>query len=168
MSTISNSTRHAVRTWVTALAFAFSAAGALALPATAHAERATIGPHLGINFDGDALLLGVESRIDLGNAGRSVIVQLNPSFSYYFFDNVDIFNFSLNVPFEFVIQDSVLRPFAAPGLGLFFGEGDSELKLNLIGGLLFHLDVVEPFVQIRAAVIDGSTVDLMGGALFRI
>jgi hypothetical protein len=134
----------------------------------AHAERATIGPHVGYNFDGEELLLGVESRIDLGNAGSSVIVQLNPSLSYYFFENVDVFNFSLNVPFEFVIQGSVLRPFVAPGLALFFGDFDEELRLNLIGGLLFKLGAVEPFVQLRAAVIDGDVVDLMGGLLIRL
>lgn len=135
---------------------------------TAHAERATIGPHLGWNFDWDDLLLGAESRIDLGNAGQSVIVQLNPSLSYYFIENVDVLNLSLNVPFEFVIGGSVLRPFVAPGLALFFGDFDEELKLNLIGGLLFKLDAVEPFVQLRAAVIDGEVVDLMGGLLIRI
>lgn len=140
----------------------------LASAPTAHAERATIGPHVGYNFDGEDLLLGVESRIDLGNAGRSVIVQLNPSLSYYFFENVDVFNLSLNVPFEFVIGGSVLRPFIAPGLALFFGDFGEDLRLNLIGGLLFKLDAVEPFVQLRAAVIDGDVVDLMGGLLIRI
>lgn len=135
---------------------------------TAHAERATIGPHVGYNFDGEVLLLGAESRIDLTQAGRSVIVQLDPSLSYYFFEDFSLFNFSLNVPFEFIVGDSVLRPFVAPGLALFFGDPDEELRLNLIGGLLFKLDAVEPFVQLRAAVIDGDVVDLMGGLLIRL
>ena len=150
------------------MALAVTCCVAWLAPATARAERATIGPHLGINFDADRLLLGGESRIDLGNAGPNVIVQLNPSLSYYFREHEHVFNLSLNVPFEFVVQGSVLRPFAAPGLALFFGDRDAHLRLNLIGGLLFHLEVVEPFVEIRAAVIDGSTVDLIGGALFRI
>jgi hypothetical protein len=164
MTTIATSP---ITRWALRGALAASCCALWLLPATAHAERATIGPHFGVNFDGDVVLIGVESRIDLGNAGRSVIVQLNPSFSYYAFDDA-LFNISLNVPFEFVIQDSVLRPFAAPGLAFFFGEHGHDLKLNLIGGLLFNLDGVEPFVQLRAAVIDGSFVDLMGGVLFRI
>jgi len=148
------------------LAFALGAATLAAAP-VAHAERATIGPHLGVNFDVDDLLIGAEARIDVATLGRNVIVQLNPSFSYYFVDNYDLLNISFNVPFEFVIENSVLRPFVAPGLGLFTGD-HTDLKLNMLGGMLFRLDAIDPFVQLRVAFIDGSTVDLMGGVLFRL
>ena len=156
------------RSLLLACAAGATAVTLLASPSIAHAERATIGPHLGVNFDVDDLLLGGESRIDVATLGTSVIVQLNPSFSYYFVDNYTLFNISFNVPFEFVIEGSKLRPFTAPGLGLFAGDGGSDLKLNVLGGLLFRLDAVDPFVQLRIAFIDGSTVDLMGGVLFRL
>jgi hypothetical protein len=140
--------------------------------AAAHAERNTLGPHFGVNFDGqDPLFLGVEGRFDLGTIGSSAIVQLNPSFSYYFTDGYDMLNFSLNVPFEFVISGSVVRPLAAPGLGIWhFNNGNShtDLTLNLIGGVLFALDPVEPFVQLRVSIGDGSSAELMGGVLFRL
>jgi hypothetical protein len=149
-----------------------AAAAVLVLCCTSTAEaRATLGPHLGVNFDFDDPFIGLEGRFDVANVGSSAVLQLNPSFSYYFTDNIDVFNFSFNLPFEFQINDSVLRPFAAPGLGVWhFSNGDShtELTLNLIGGLLFYLDVVEPYVQLRVYVGDGSGAELMGGILFRL
>lgn len=138
----------------------------------AHAERNTLGPHLGVNFDVDDAFLGLEGRFDVGNLGRSAIVQLNPSFSYYFIEGGDLFNFSFNVPFEFQIDGSVLRPMVAPGLGIWHWSGndhsDTDLSLNLIAGLLFALGVVEPFVQLKIAIGDGSSAELMGGVLFRL
>jgi hypothetical protein len=115
--------------------------------------------------------LGVESRIDLTRVGSSVILQLNPSFSYYFVDNIDLFNLSLNLPFEFVIGGSKLRPFVAPGFGLYHfsnGGSDTEAALMLLAGLLFRLGVVDPFIQLRVAIADESWADLMGGVLFEL
>jgi hypothetical protein len=146
-------------------------AGALLSAAPVRADRATLGPHFGVNFDFDDAFLGLEGRIDIADLGSSVILQINPSFSYYFTDNIDVFNFSLNFPFEFKIDDSVLRPMVAPGIGIWHfsnGNSETELALNLIGGLLFYLDVVEPFVQLRVYVGDGSGAELMGGVLFRL
>jgi hypothetical protein len=137
----------------------------------AHAERATIGPHLGFNLDFDDPFLGVESRIDLTNVGSSVILQLNPSFSYYFVDNVDLFNFCVNMPFEFVIGGSKLRPFAAPGFGLLHwsnGGSHTDAALMLLAGLLFRLGAVDPYVQLRVAIGDDTLADLMGGVLFAL
>ena len=109
----------------------------------------------------------IEGRFDLGDIGSSAIVQLNPSFSYYFSEGDDLLNFSLNVPFEFLIAGSVVRPLAAPGIAIWHRD-DADVALNLIGGVLFALDPVEPFVQLRVSIGDGSTVDLMGGVLFRL
>ena len=139
--------------------------------APAHAERNTLGPHFGINFDSDDPFLGIEGRFDLGTAGRSVIIQLNPSFSFYFVEDANLFDFSLNVPFEFQISDSVLRPMVAPGIAIRHwsnGGSDTDLKLNVLGGLVFVLAPVEPFVQLRIGIGDGSYVELMGGILFRL
>jgi hypothetical protein len=153
-----------------ALALAFGLACAC-FANVAHAERATLGPHLGFNLDFDDPFLGVESRIDLTSVGSSVILQLNPSFSYYFVDNIDLFNFSLNLPFEFVIGGSKLRPFVAPGFGLYHfsnGGSNTEAALMLLAGLLFRLGVVDPFIQLRVAIADESWADLMGGVLFEL
>ena len=158
-----------MRTAAFALVLALCCAG---FAGTAQAERATIGPHLGFNLDLDDPFLGIESRIDLTNISSNVILQLNPSFSYYFTDNIDLFNFALNLPFEFLIDDSVLRPFAAPGLALVHvsagGGSDTDAQLVLLAGLLFRLGVVDPYFQIRVLIGDGSSAELMGGVLFAL
>ncbi|MFI5307993.1 MAG: hypothetical protein ACHQ53_11600 [Polyangiales bacterium] len=144
----------------------------LAFASPAHAERNTLGPHLGFSFDSNDVFLGAEGRFDVAEIDQSVIVQLNPSFSLYFVHNVNVFNFSFNVPFEFKIHDSVLRPFAAPGLGIyaFTGRGgEARVRLNLIGGLLFKLrPPLEPYVQIRLVAGGGIAAELMTGLLFRL
>jgi len=139
----------------------------------AHAKapsRISLGPHVGMNFDRTDAFLGIESRIDLAQLGTMAILQLNPSASYYFADDVDLLNFSLNLPFEFVIRDSVLRPLAGAGIGMYYldyGPGtDTDFALNLLGGFAFDLRDVEPFVQLRAAIGDGSVAELMAGILF--
>jgi hypothetical protein len=148
------------------------ALGAALLPLTAaRAERSTLGPHVGFNFDVDDPFIGFEGRFDVGDIGTTAIVQINPSVSYYFTDYIDLLNFSLNVPFEFKVRGSVLRPFVAPGLGIWHrnnGRSDTDLALNLIGGLLFDVDAVEPFVQLRVSIGDGSTAELMGGLLIQL
>ena len=152
-----------------ALCLTFACFGCVCFVGVAHAERASIGPHLGYNLDIDDPLLGVESRIDLTNVGSSVILQLNPSFSYYFTDNIDLFNVAVNLPFEFVIGGSKLRPFVAPGIGFIHvsnGGSDTDAALILLAGLLFRLGVVDPFIQLRVMINDGSSADLMGGVLF--
>jgi hypothetical protein len=150
------------------------ATGVLLLPLlcapSARAERNTLGPHLGYNFDGDVPFVGAEGRFDVANIGSSAIVQLNPSISLYIHHEVT-FNFAFNVPFEFQIHDSVLRPFAAPGIGIYHStnrNSGTDVRLNLIGGLLFHLQALEPFVQLRFVLGGGVAAELMAGLLFRL
>jgi hypothetical protein len=145
-----------------------------AVATPARAERNTLGPHLGINFDYDDPFIGIEGRIDLTKLSRNLILQLNPSFSLYFLDgDAGLFNISVNVPFEFQVNETV-RPFFAPGLGIWHWEwddgdrDDTEVMLNLIVGMLFVLPPVEPFFQFRIAVGDGSFAELMFGILFRL
>ena len=66
-------------------------------------------------------------------------------------------------PFIFHIDNSIVEPFLAPGLGLAF-YGDTSLKLNLIGGTFFETNsTVRPFVALAIRLIDGTYVDLLGG-----
>jgi hypothetical protein len=154
-------------------AFLNAAVLAWAVATPAQAERNTLGPHLGVNFDYDDPFIGVEGRIDLTRLNPNLILQLNPSFSFYFLDGpADLFNISVNVPFEFRANETI-RPFFAPGIGIWHwdwdgDDGDTELMLNLIAGVLFIVPPVEPFVQLRVAVGDSSFAELMGGVLFRL
>jgi hypothetical protein len=141
--------------------------------------RAAIGPHLGLNFDGEDAYLGFQGRVGVAEITPTVLLQLYPSASYYFAgDPLTVLNFSFDVPFEFVIRDSALRPYAAPGLGLWYvnwdrpvrDDSDIDLTLNLLGGLLFALDGVEPFFELRLLVGGGYAgnvgAELRGGVVF--
>lgn len=156
------------------LSFLSAALITCAVAAPVQAERTTLGPHLGINFDYDDPFIGIESRIDLTRLNPNLILQLNPSFSLYFLDGpADLFNISVNVPFEFQVNETV-RPFVAPGIGIWHWDwdrddgDDTEVMLNLIVGILFIVPPVEPFFQFRIAVGDASFAELMGGVLFRL
>lgn len=137
--------------------------------------RSSIGPHLGVNFDGDDVYLGLQGRVGVAEITSSVLLQLYPSASYYFTDNnVTVLNFSFDVPFEFVIENSMLRPYAAPGLGIWYvhwdtpvrSNSDIDLSLNLLGGLLFALGSVEPFFELRIIIDHGADAELRGGVVF--
>ena len=142
--------------------------------------RSSIGPHLGLNFDAEDAYLGLQGRVGVVEITPTVLLQLYPNASYYFTGDPGptVINFSFDVPFEFVIRNSVLRPYAAPGLGIWYLHWDTrvgddtglDLTLNLLGGLLFALQGVEPFVELRLIVGGGYGNDLdaelRGGVVF--
>ena len=156
---------------VVATLFVLLASGALASSAEAQKRDAALGPHLGINFDGDNVLVGGHGRFDVANVTPEVVLQIYPNLSYYFSrGDWDVFNLSCDVPFEFVINNSSLRPYAAPGLALFWSTGpgndDIDLGLDLIGGLLFELGSVEPWFELRVIISGGASAELRGGVQF--
>jgi hypothetical protein len=125
---------------------------------------------MGINFDWDEVFIGGELRTDVAELSPTVQLQLNPSLSLAFPGRGVIFDMSFNVPFQFYVRDSVLRPFTGPGLALVdhTGGGHADLFLNLIGGLLFDLGNVDPFLQLKVMIPHHAAVELMGGVLFRL
>ncbi|HEX7478076.1 MAG TPA: hypothetical protein VF331_09740 [Polyangiales bacterium] len=140
-------------------------------PRSAAAE-ASLGPHLGVNFDWGELFLGGEARVDLADLSPEVKLQLDPYLSLALFGHGSAIDLGCNVPFQFMIHDSSVRPFAAPGLAIIHYSGghasDTQLYLNMIGGVLFDLGSVDPFVQLKVMVPHGSMAELMGGVLFKL
>ena len=47
------------------------------------------------------------------------------------------------------------------------GSGKTTL-LNLIGGLLFALEAIKPFIELRIILGHGSGFELLGGLLFNL
>src|SRR5262245_17080504 len=122
-------------------------AGLVAFSHAAEARAVLLGPRLSLDIDDDFdddsdIALGAELRIELATIGRNVGMQLRPSFDFYFIDNVDLFNLSLDFLFVFNVSSSV-EPYAGAGLGIFFwdpdgpGDGGSEAGLDLVGGVKF-------------------------------
>ena len=154
------------------LSIVLAGLGSMVVPETAHAD-ATLGLHLGVNFDVDDPLLGAESRIDLTKLGGVASLQIAPSFSYYFTDNIDLWNLALAFPFEFKVHGTMLRPYVGPGLAIVFWEfgaaDDTDLMFVIEGGLSFALPVVVPYVGFRALLGgDRDGAELLFGVLFRL
>lgn len=157
-------------TAVRALFLAIFAAGlGLAFAPVAKAESLAIGPHLGINLDHGNLHIGGDLLIPIVQLSPSVRLGIWPSFAHVFIeDGHDVELLGCDFPFIFHIDNSIVEPFLAPGLGLAF-YGDTSLKLNLIGGTFFEThSTVRPFVALAIRLIDGTYVDLLGGVLFEL
>jgi hypothetical protein len=156
-----------------ALAVLAAAVALLAAPHAAQAE-ASIGPHAGLNFDWEEVVIGGEARVDMAQLSGNITLQLDPAVTFAFPGSGVAMDFSLNMPFVFVIRDSVLRPFSGPGLALIHYTGGSggtsvtDLYFNILAGLLFDLGTVDPFVQLKVMVPHGSMAELIGGVLFTL
>jgi hypothetical protein len=128
-----------------------------------------LGPHGGVNLDSGSIHLGVDFVAEIAELSPSVKLAVWPSYAHVFIDGGrDVELFGCDFPFVFAIRDSVVTPFAGPGLGLAF-YGDTSLKVNVIGGLFFETGgPVRPFVELALRFVDGTFVDLLGGVLFEL
>jgi hypothetical protein len=126
------------------------------------------GGHFGINLDEGDPMLGADFLVDLVDISSHVRMSIWPAYTHVFIeDQLDVNLLEVNVPFQFIVGTPIVRPYAAPGLGLSFSDGTS-LKLNLIGGCFFHVnDRFEPFTQLAVRLIQGTYVDLIAGVMVR-
>lgn len=113
-------------------------------------------------------MLGADLLVELSELSPKVRMGVWPRYTHVFIEHgTDVNLLEADVPFFFDVSTDVVTPYAAPGLALSFAGG-STLKLNLIGGCLFHVnDVIEPFSQLSVRLINGTYVDLIGGVLIR-
>lgn len=139
-----------------------------ASPSGARADVA-LGGHFGVNLDAGHPMLGADVRADLVDISSRVRLDIWGAYTHVFIEDWrDVNILEVDFPFLFRVNTDVVTPYAAPGLGISF-SGDTTLKLNMIGGVLFHVGSrFEPFAQIAIRVINGTYVDLIGGLLVRL
>jgi hypothetical protein len=127
------------------------------------------GGHLGLNLDQGDIHIGADLVFPLADVSPNVRLSLWPSFAHVFRDHAhDVELFGLDLPFEFLIDHSVVTPFVAPGLGLAIYE-EVSLKLNVIGGVFVNTNgPVRPFAELALRFINGTFVDLLVGVLFAV
>jgi hypothetical protein len=140
----------------------------LLLPAAVRAQ-VSIGPHAGVNLDVGSVHLGADVIVEISQLSETVTLGVWPSYAHVFIDGGhDVELFGVDFPFMFAIDDSIITPFAAPGLGLAF-YGDTSLKVNLIGGLFLEAGGgVRPFTELAIRLVDGTFVDLLVGVVFEL
>jgi hypothetical protein len=141
----------------------------LSLSPAAASAQVDLGAHAGINLDEGNPHLGVDVVIEVAQLSPNVTLGVWPSYAHVFIENGhDVELLGCDFPFEFKIDDSIITPFAAPGLGLAF-YGDESLKLNLIGGMFLEAGGgVRPFADLAIRLINGTFVDLLFGVVFEL
>jgi hypothetical protein len=145
-------------------------AGAQRRPAARRAAAATprsprLGPHIGYNFDAEAVLLGAQATFPL-----SPRFDLYPTFDVFLVDAGSAW--ALNV-------DARYRPPTRYGL-LYVGGGvqylrqsvggfsGSDTGLNLLGGIEGRPRRTTPFAELRLTLGDNSRFQIAGGVSFRL
>lgn len=103
----------------------------------------------------------------LAQLSPNVRLSVWPSAALVLNDGADGALFGADLPFEFEIANSIIKPFVGPGLavGVF---GEAFLKLNVVGGLFIDAGSVRPFAEFALRFIDGTYVDLLLGAVFEL
>lgn len=139
----------------------------LSPPAQAQTD-VKIGPRIGIPVGdisdiGGNFLLGADARF-MTNA---LPVVPNVSFDYYTGFDESLYAVDLGVLYEFGVSNAAFTPYSGGGIGITASGNNTEVGLNIVGGVRFLLDPVEPFVQVNTTV--GSDLTRSGvvvGILF--
>jgi hypothetical protein len=133
-----------------------------------------LGAHAGYDFDAEEVLIGATFRYELAGVpiGGNPLT-LVPGIDFY--PGVDGATFLfVDLDGQVAIPASSVEPYVGAGLSIRYisvdgGTSDSDLGLNLLGGVAFGTsDKVKPFVEGRARVSDGSTVVVRGGLRFKL
>ncbi len=128
-----------------------------------------LGPLVGVNLDNDELLLGAVARIPL----TSLPITLNPGFEFYpGFDPGSLF--VLNFDVQYQLNAESLEPYVGAGISWArtsnAGTSDSDVGLNLKGGLVFNPESrTRPYVEALLNFGGGrESLIFRGGLLFTI
>lgn len=166
-------------------AFAFLLAAAVPLSSQAQFK---VGPRATIDVsDIDAFAIGGDVRYDLSQVEAPI--QLSGAFDYYFADDVvigteevsqTIFTVDLNGHYM-IPTEGAIAPYAGAGIGITsvsfdidtpignVGGDDTDIGLNLVGGIEFQAGSVRPFAQGQFTVGgDFDRFGITGGILFAL
>lgn len=125
---------------------------------------------------GSSLAIGVDARV----RSEDFPIQANGAFDYYpADDDLSFYTFDVNLVYLFTGDEQSATPYAGLGLGATrtasdldvageaFDESNTELGVNLVGGVEFNLGGITPFVQ--GQFTNGEDIDrfaISGGLLF--
>lgn len=120
---------------------------ALVLLAAPLAFAADFGVRAGRFNDSDADFVGAELDIDLGS------FHLNPNLEYQLEDDVTAGTANLDLLYD-IGTFGRITPYVGAGVGMLYiapegGSSETDLLGNLIGGVAFDLDFLEPYAQLK-------------------
>jgi hypothetical protein len=127
-------------------------------------DPARMGPHLGYNFDADALTLGAQLTLPVTRQ-----IEVYPSFDYYVVDPGTLWALNADLKFRPPTRTGAL--YVGGGLDYLHtsaGGGTGDTNLNLLGGLEARRRPYAPFVEGRLILGNGSAFQVVGGFNFRL
>jgi hypothetical protein len=160
---------HHLRQWLCASTIA----ALLVSAAPAHAFRLTgAGGKLGMvvpeNDDGT---LSIGGHMEFEQSGSRV--HLIPGLAYWKESGVSDLNANLDLYYH-LNAEGLTTPYVGAGLGIHsyrfehFDGGNTDLGLNLFGGLRFPMESSHLFVEARYAATDVSQASVLGGVTFNV
>ena len=155
------------------------AAALLTVPAAVQAQGATLGPQLAYHDDFD---FGIGAALTMSADAIDPRVDFMADFAWFFPDleGLSYFELNGNLLYDFILEGSTATPFALAGLNLAslsydsgFGPGNgggdnTELGLNLGGGIKFNAGSFRPMVGVRFEIEGGEGVVVFGTVPFAL
>lgn len=148
--------------------------GMLAAPASVQAQMEA-GPLLAYHTDAEALGVGAYLAIPVPAMGSGFGIV--PNFLWYFPDAGNLFEVNGDVVYNFTVSpDSPVLPFAFAGLNIMRASIDvgnqtfsnTDVGLNLGGGVNFVAGSLTPFAGAKFEIQDGTGFVIFGGIGFPI
>lgn len=149
-------------------------AGMLAVPGIASAQ-VTAGPAAGFHDDLD---FGIGGFVGIPVPSLDPNLSIIPSFIYFFPDGIDAWEINGDVVYAFEVSDETpVLPFAFAGLNIQRRSADlgslgsvsnTEMGLNLGGGIQFRAESVNPFAGAKFTIGDYDGFVIFGGVGFAV
>jgi hypothetical protein len=122
-----------------------------------------VGPHIGYNFDAEALVLGTQLTLPITRQ-----LEVYPSFDYYFIDPGSLWAINADLKFRPPTRRGAF--YVGGGLNYTHSSvrgGTGDTNLNILGGLEARRPYF-PFVEGRLMLGSGSAFQLVGGFNFQL
>jgi hypothetical protein len=143
----------------------------MGLTSTAARAQGAIGPHIGINFDANDIFIGGQAHAPVATIGSNPI-YVNPRLDFYLKDNVTLIGINANGYYQFGSNKKDVTFHAGGGLALLWlnseGANDTDLGLNLLGGLKFRFVGIQWVSQLEVTIGSGNDFELLVGPTFAL
>lgn len=151
---------------------------ALLLAPGAAEAQVQVGPTVAYHDDFD-FGLGATLNVDLPDLGERIGIMGDFIFFFPDADAIDYFEFNANLTYDLVVPDLSVRPFALAGLNVartsvdfespgLDSQSNTDLGINLGGGIAFDLGGFQPMVGLKVELEGGEGFVLFGTLPFDV
>lgn len=146
----------------------------VAAPTIARAQTMGVPPfHFGAqaDFATDGSVFGVGGRVEYGLT--SMVPSLTDfrfvgSFDVFFPSAGSYWEINPGVATSFNLANAPVKPYAGAGLNIAHGTGNTDIGLNLFGGVKFKaMGTLTPFAEARLELGGGENFIITGGIMIR-